>query len=198
MTPITGTCRRHRVALLDFVDRGDVSPSTGDALAHLDRCDRCTAELESTVLTITALRRLGDDVARLEPAPDAWPRLRVRIDRWRPRRWFVMSPTAGAVMSALLVAVIVGPLQIGSSDFAPAAVGAGERSPVSLEEQRVEAEYIARTRRARLDGDPAATQTFTVEAPGKVSVPRKYPDDIRPERKEVTPADPGGHPPEAI
>ena len=61
MIELRGACARHRPALLDFVDRGEIASGTAGALAHLDRCDRCTDELESTVLTITALRRLGDD-----------------------------------------------------------------------------------------------------------------------------------------
>ena len=108
-------CRRHRPALLDFVDHGEIAPRTAAALAHLDRCDRCTAQLESTVLTIIALRRLGEDAARAEPPPDAWPRLRARLERWRPLRWSVLSPSAGVVVSAAIVAVLVAPIQLGGS-----------------------------------------------------------------------------------
>lgn len=199
MIDIAGACRRHHQALVDFVDRGEVGPSTGDALAHLDRCDRCTGDLEATVLTITALRRLGEDVARIEPPADAWPRLRDRIDRWRPRRWLVMSPTIGTVMSALLVAVIVGPLQFGSANLAATAASAPEeRGRVSPEERRAEAAYIAR--RGIAPGVTAAstTSTFRVDIVDTSTLPRKYPDNFRPERKEVTPAGPSRYPPEAI
>jgi hypothetical protein len=110
-----GACARYRSALLDFVDRGEIVPGTAQALAHLERCRRCTDELESTVIAITALRRFGDDLARAEPSPDAWPRLRARLDDWRPARWGIMSPAAGMVMSIALVAVLVAPLRIGTS-----------------------------------------------------------------------------------
>jgi len=77
---LRGACERHRPALIDFVDRGDIAPGTAKALAHLDRCSRCTEDLESTLLAITALRRIGDDLARVEPSADAWPRLRARLE----------------------------------------------------------------------------------------------------------------------
>jgi hypothetical protein len=76
---LTGSCRRHRAALIDFVDRGDLGDSAEAAFSHLERCSRCVAELEATALTITALRRLGDAMARQEPRADAWPRLKARI-----------------------------------------------------------------------------------------------------------------------
>jgi len=77
---LTGSCRRHRAALIDFVDRGDLGDSAEAAFSHLERCSRCVAELEATALTITALRRLGDAMARQEPRADAWPRLKTRIE----------------------------------------------------------------------------------------------------------------------
>ena len=43
--------------------------------------------------------------------------------------------------------------------------------------------------------------TFPKEEPASrpvVTYPRKYPDNIQPERKEVDPAEPSGKPPEAI
>jgi hypothetical protein len=77
---LTGSCRRHRAALIDFVDRGDLGDSAEAAFSHLERCNRCVSELEATALAITALRRLGDAMVRQEPAADAWPRLRTRIE----------------------------------------------------------------------------------------------------------------------
>ena len=195
-------CRRHRSALLDFVDRGEIAVRTGPALAHLDRCDRCTSQIESTVLTIIALRRLGEDLAQAEPSPDVWPRLRARLERWRPFRWSVMSPSAGVVVSAAIVAVLVAPLQIGSPQLTGAivepTVAPIQRAGASPEERRIEAEYIASTRRSL-----PPSQTIVVSRPAgvvqpTVSIPRNYPDNIRPERKEVTPAQPSGRPPEAI
>jgi len=191
---LRGACARHRPALLDFVDRGEIAPGTAKALGHLDRCGRCTEELESMVLTITALRRLGDDVARVEPEPDAWPRLRARLDRLNPKRWVIMSPSTGMVMSVALVAVLVAPLQLGgptSPSSAPAGPSAAEQA-ASREASRVEAAYIASVRQGILP----ATAPAAIRQTG--TLPARYPDDIHPERKEVSPAEPSGRSPEAI
>lgn len=119
MIDLIGSCRRHRAVLTDFVDRGDLSASAEAAFVHLERCGRCVSELESTALMITALRRLGAAMARQEPRPDAWPRLRARIEardnygfRGRATR---AGHLAGAALIGCLVAsvAIVGP---GSTD----------------------------------------------------------------------------------
>ncbi|HEX5013973.1 MAG TPA: hypothetical protein VFV72_07400 [Candidatus Limnocylindrales bacterium] len=194
MIELRGPCDRHRPALLDFVDRGEIAPGTAKALAHLDRCSRCTEELESTMLAITALRRIGDEVANIEPAPDAWPRLRARLETFRPRRWAIISPSAGLVMSVALVAVLVAPLRLGGANnliATPSPPSAAELAADSRA-RRIEAAYIASVRQGTLPvSAPAAsrpTATFL----------RRYPDDIRPERKEVSPADPVGRLSEAI
>lgn len=198
-------CRRHRPALLDFVDHGEIAPRTADALAHLDRCERCTAQLESTVLTIIALRRLGEDAARAEPPPDAWPRLRARLERWRPLRWSVLSPSAGVVMSAAIVAVLIAPLQLGGSSPTAGAPEASAfvRMPASPAERRLEARYIANVQRGRFAEDTVvslqdSTASTTAGTNASLSIPRTYPDNIRRAWKEVTPAEPSGLPPEAI
>ena len=192
MIEFRGACARHRAALLDFVDHGEIVAGTAPALAHLERCGRCTDELESTVLAITALRRFGDELARAEPSPEAWPRLRARIETLRPARWAIMSPSAGMVMSIALVAVLVAPFRVGTttSSSAPTYLPSSQLG-VSLEERRTEAAYIAKIRMG----------TFPTKEPASRSVvtyPRKYPDNIQPERKEVDPAEPSGKPPEAI
>jgi len=186
-------CGRYRPALLDFVDRGEiVYPYTSQALAHLDRCERCTLELEATVLAITALRRLGEDAGRMEPSADAWPQLRARLDRWRPARWAIMSPTAGAIMSMALVAVLVAPIRLGGAAPSPSAQPPStDRDPASLIERRVEADYISNVRMGPIPAsEPVVKSTSTLR--------RNYPDNVRPERKEVSPAEPSGKPPEAI
>jgi hypothetical protein len=189
---LAGPCARHRSALLDFVDRGEIVPGTAQALAHLERCNRCTDELESTVLAITALRRYGDDIARLEPSPEAWSRLRARLDSLRPRRWVIMSPTAGVMMSFALVAVLVAPLRIGGPvpSAAPARPSV-EDLGVSLAELRTEAAYLANIGQGTFPKAEPATRPV-------ITFPRNYPDNIHPDRKEVTPAEPSGKPPEAI
>ena len=188
------SCTRHRALLVDFVDHGEVRPATAAALAHLDRCDRCTEAIESTMLTITALRRLGDVAMDVEPRADAWPRLRTRIQSFGPRRPAVMSPLAGVAMSVGIVAVLVLPFRLGGGTLlGPAASSVIDRSGgVTLEERRIEANYIALVRQGPLpSGDWRRVLAAT-------SHQLSYPDNIRPPRKEVGPAEPTGRPPEAI
>src|ERR1044071_7765339 len=108
-----GACRRHRAALLDFVDHGQIGPSTAEALAHLEGCDPCTEMLDSTVLTIAALRRLGREAARVEPPADSWPRLPARLGTLRQSRISIVSPLGGMVMTVALAALLVAPLPLG-------------------------------------------------------------------------------------
>jgi hypothetical protein len=105
-------CRRHRAALVDFVDRGEIEPRTRAALAHLEVCRTCEIDLERTAQAITALRRLGLEAAMTEPSPDAWPRLRARVSspsvgglRWG-------SGLGATVVGAALVAAIGLPIAL--------------------------------------------------------------------------------------
>jgi hypothetical protein len=190
----SGRCRRYRPALLDFVDRGEITPTTGQALAHLDRCQACTDQLETTVMAITALRRIGDDAARAEPRADAWPRLRARLDRWRPLRWAIMSPTTGTAMSLAIVALLVVPLRFGGMTQPTngyGAVPAGDSAAPAVE-RRAEAKYLSTMTRK---GTFPASSTI-VRSTG--AVPKSYPDGIlRPDRKEVSPVTPTERPIEA-
>jgi hypothetical protein len=103
-------CRRHRAALIDFVDRGEIEPRTRAALAHMEICRACELEIERTALAITALRRLGLDAASAEPSPDAWPRLRARVTgpSTGVMRWG--GGLGATVVGAALVAAIGLPL----------------------------------------------------------------------------------------
>ena len=184
-------CLRHRPALLDFVDHGEIVPGTANALAHLDTCDRCTNDLEMTLVAITALRRLGDDIARAEPSPDAWPRLRARLDRWRPMRWAIMSPSAGMVMSMVLVAVLLAPLRISGVTAPSAPTGPTADQRAALEsERRDEAAYIQRSRKVTIVNAPAIDQPSTTFV--------RDVDGVRTVRKEVPTAEPTGRPLKAI
>ena len=194
MIELRGPCERHRSALLDFVDRGEIAVGTAKALAHLDRCGRCNEELESTLLAITALRRIGDDLAHAEPSPDARPRLRARLETLRPKRWAIMSPSAGLVMSVALVAVLVAPLRLSGATNLSAAPSrpTAAQAEAATRERRMEAAYIASIRQGTLpESAPAAARP-------SATFPARYPDNIRPERKEVSPAEPMGRPSEAI
>jgi anti-sigma factor RsiW len=186
-------CSRYRVTLIDFVDRGEVRAETSAALAHLDRCIACTEVVESTILTITALRRMGDEASGIDPPPDSWPRLRVRIQGWR-RRPAVMSPLAGLAMSFAIVAVLVFPVRFGGTSLGPGAsslVDQGAAGEVS--DREIEAAYIASVRQ----GGPVVDGSGSDLEQSAFGFPRN-PDNYRPTRKEVGPVEPNGRPPEAI
>ncbi len=195
MIDLARACRRHRPLLVDFVDHGEVRPATAAALAHLDRCDRCTDAIESTMLTITALRRLGEATLEIEPRADSWPRLRARIQTIGPRRSTAMSPLAGIAMSFAIVAVLVVPFRLGGGSLLEAAASPTIDRPSgsTIEDRRIEAAYIASVHQGTLSADdPAALPDRAT------TFPRNYPDNIRPTRKEVSPAEPSGRPPAAI
>jgi hypothetical protein len=105
-------CTRYRPVLVDFVDRGELGPRTGAALAHLDRCSRCTEAIESTMLTITALRRLGDEASRAQPRADSWPRLQARLASQRTARPSLVYPMARAVLTIGLAGLLVSPIRL--------------------------------------------------------------------------------------
>ena len=193
MIDLNRSCVRYRPVLVDFVDRGEVRPATAAALAHLDGCMRCTEVIESTMLTITALRRLGDEAASAEPRPDAWPRLRVRIQRWRGRP-ATMSPLAGIAMSFAIVAVLVMPVRLGGTLVGPIATPIGDGgSAASAADRQIEAAYIASVHQRSV-----ASDDFDGLVGSVATYPRNYPDNYRPPLKEVSPAEPTGRPPEAI
>jgi hypothetical protein len=138
--------------------------------------------MESTVLAITALRRLSASAIAAEPAPDAWPRLRARLER-RRRRPKVMSPLAGIAMSFAIVAVLVVPFRLdgGSLLGAVASPTIDREPPTDPAERRIETAYIAAVRHAETSTKGEVTTTTSAFV-------RIYPDDIRPARKEVGPA----------
>ena len=192
MIDLNRGCSRFRPILIDFVDHGEVRPGTGDALAHLDRCTRCTEVVESTMLTITALRRMGEEAATVEPAADAWPRLRIRIQGWR-RRPVTMSPLAGIAMSFAIVAVLVLPVGAGGSLLGPIATPVNEASVgITVADRQIEAAYLASLRQRALPGDVGQASGWLGHDP------RPHPDGVRPTWKEVSPAEPTGKPPRAI
>ena len=113
MTALTPRgCRRHRDALVDFIDRRAIGPLTASALDHLSRCRACERELESTALAIAALRRRYEEMRTAEPRPDAWLRLRSRIDRPRTALWRWRTTMAGIAVSAGLVGTLLAPQAI--------------------------------------------------------------------------------------
>jgi hypothetical protein len=173
------TCRRHRAALLDFVDHGLIGPPTADALAHLEGCDACTAMLDSTVLAIAALRRLGDDAARVEPPPDSWPRLRARLTVRRPSRVSIVSPLGGMVMTIALAAVLVAPLRLSHGPATDQVGNSAETSDAGS--PALTAVYSSSARRGT-DGSnsPDSSRSRAGIQPRLI-----YPDGGRPAEKEV-------------
>lgn len=134
MIDLGRSCTRHRPALVDFVDHGEVGPGTQAALAHLDRCERCTAAIESTVLTITAVRRYADTLDAAGPSPDAWPRLAARVTSWR-RRPISMSPLTGIAMSIAMVVALILPFRLGPGELGRASGSAGTGHSAATTEQ---------------------------------------------------------------
>jgi hypothetical protein len=139
------------------------------------------------MLTITALRRLGEEVGAVEPAPDAWPRLRLRIASWR-RRPVYMSPLAGMAMSFAIVAVLIVPFRLGNGLVGSAASPTIRVAPAtSVADRRIEAAYLAFSRM------PPTSVTVAIG-----SVPQNLPQEILQVRKEVHSAKPSVRPPEPI
>ena len=103
------SCAEHRSALLDFVDRREWSSTTEAALAHLDRCPSCESELAEIVLMIAALRRIAAEARAVRPPPDAWSRLRSRIDRPRPPAWVGRLSLGSLMLTAAVVAMVLAP-----------------------------------------------------------------------------------------
>lgn len=189
MIDLTRGCSRHRRVLIDFLDHGEVGPATGAALAHLDRCAGCTESIESTMLTITALRRLGDEASAVQPRSDAWPRLRVRIQAWR-RRPAIMSPLAGIAMSFAIVAVLVLPVRLGGTLIGPVSSEPAIADPAAdAHDRAIEDAYISTVH---------AAAGVVGQGPVSIAFPHIYPDNYHPTRKEVGPAEPNGRPPAAI
>jgi hypothetical protein len=172
------SCRHHRAALVDLVDRGERGPATAPALDHLAGCPTCERELTEIALTIVALRRTGHEVRRA-PVPE------VRADRVRrlavagrdPWRWRLQlgSLLTGTAIAALAVAPSVGVLPSDSS------------TPPLIPERSAAASawQIAETQIAAAPDRPSFAEV--------VSLPPRYPEGLRRPWKEVFPTDATPH-----
>jgi hypothetical protein len=185
-------CRRHVVGLTALAARREPIPHRTALFAHLERCDACAEQLQELMLTVIALRRIGEVPGAAGLAPSAWPRLRQRIERSRAGAaaiaWRWRTTLAGLATGAMVVAALVGPmalhLPVGGSGAEP--TGYGPRRIEALGSQ-IEHAYLVDARAGRL-----TPLTSTEESlPG---VPRRYPDGIAPVGKEVD-SRPSGHPP---
>jgi len=113
----TRQCRRHRSALAALADRATAGPTDRDALDHVERCPDCAAALGELMLTVVALRRIGQEAAARGAVPDdAWARLRSRIEQSsraaREQAWRWRATLGGLATASLLVAAVVGPSMI--------------------------------------------------------------------------------------
>jgi hypothetical protein len=166
-------CADHRTTLFAYVDRREIGPSTGLALAHLDRCRTCELDLSEVALVVAALGRLRRELETVEPPQDAWLRLRERVARpIDPWRW--RASLGSLATSAMLVAVLVLPVTIGGPETAEN----GSELPGPLVELRREAEYLASIRVGSVPPAPRVVRDGG-------SVPRYYPPEIAQVRKEV-------------
>ena len=205
-------CERHREALADLAERGEPSPAGAAAIAHVGRCPECAEVLGELMLTVIALRRMSAvppaataslaATARLDPvappssagaADTTWTRLRARIERSRQaareQAWRWRTSLGAMVASALVVATLVGPatLRFGGGGIDIISGSAAELDAASWQ---IEVDYVAGAHASSV-GDAA----FVVDA--AVSSFRRYPDDLRPTRKEVAPARSTGPVPDA-
>lgn len=193
-------CERHREALADLAERGEPSPAGAAAIAHVGRCPECAELLGDLMLTVIALRRMAVTPAARATAPggaavadSAWTRLRVRIERSRQaareQAWRWRTSLGAMVASALVVATLVGPatLHFGGGGIDIISGSAAELDAASWQ---IEVDYVAGSHASSV-GDA----TSGVDA--LASSFRRYPDDLRPVRKEVAPARSTGPAPDA-
>jgi hypothetical protein len=176
-------CAPYRADLIDFVNGDRQGPGMAAALGHLDECRACEAELAGVSLAVHGLRRLARYASTAEPSSDAAARLLARIRRRRPEPWRWRLTLASSMVSSLLVAVLVGGtvLPTWSAELQPTI------EPVVRLRHAVATErnYLNASRFSRLP---------SITPPAVVSIPRQYPDGIRPSQKEVEPDEAAGRP----
>ena len=185
-------CRGHAAGLTALAANREPVPHRTALVAHLDRCDRCTAELQDLTLTVMALRRIGALPNDLSVGASAWPRLRARIERSRASAaalaWRWRATLAGLAASTLVVAAVVAPLAVhvpvGASGAEPVGYTARELDMLGY---RIEQSYLFDARSI-----PFSTSTVTWEPHGGFLM--RYPDGIEPVGKEVD-LRPAGHAP---
>jgi len=132
-------CRRHRAALLEFVDRPRRDVAMTAAFDHLDRCPGCRDELAEVAQVVTVLRRLGREVERVEVPADTWGDLRDRITR-PAEAWRWRSSLGGVMVSAFLVAVLIVPAGLTREPLRPPSSSVNAAEPIG--DQRIEIAYL--------------------------------------------------------
>lgn len=203
-------CERHREALADLAERGEPTPAGAAAIAHVGRCPECAEVLGELMLTVIALRRMAGPATAVPPiawgvtadqaavpagdaAPDtAWARLRARIERSRQaareQAWRWRTSLGAMVASALVVATLVGPATLRSGGGGVDIIS-GSAAELDAASWQIEVNYVEGAHAASTDaGSIADTAADSF---------RRYPDDLRPVRKEVGPARSTGPAPDA-
>lgn len=170
-------CSAHRTALVAFVERAERGPATAAALDHLERCRRCEAELSETMLAIHAVRRLLDQARTADPPPEAWARLRGRVDAPPPRATGARTSLAGLIVGAGLVAALIGPVAVfRTTDSIEQEPGAAPAivTARTVADQLAEAAFLSRPRTdrtLRAGSVPATAPTATWPGPDGLGRP---------------------------
>jgi hypothetical protein len=200
---IPSACDHHRDALADLAERSEPTPAAAAALDHIEHCRACADTLGDLTLTVVALRRMGPetepgtawfawgsgaaDRSADEALDRAWARIRDQIERSRraarEQAWRWRASLGGMLASALVVATLIGPvtLHLGSDDGIAPTTG----SDLDVVTWQIEADYVADAHAVINLADPGGT------------APRRYPDNLRPGRKEVAPVRSTGLSPDA-
>ncbi len=196
-----GECRRHMPVLLRAVETGlgargaaaiaEIARTAGAAAAgHLEHCGACRSRTTEAALTLIRIQRWADEAAGQEAPPDAWLRLRSRLEasrrRARETAWRARLNVAGLITSTLLLVVIVGPTTM--SGTAPGSWSPTEPSGSSTDDQfswSIELRYVRQAQEATVSHAAAIGL-------GGAPAQRLIPDGIRPGAKEVSPVQSSG------
>jgi hypothetical protein len=198
-----GACRRHRLTLAELAERRSPTVDGGAALEHVEHCADCANVLGELMLTVVALRRLGEQ-AEIERAMArrfgeeglaltttaesdpwgvdlSWARLRERIERSRraarEQTWRWRTSLGGLVASAMVVGALVGPFTINFTGGQGGDWTGTDASELDAISWQIEAAYVS---------DAHAAPIIETTSAGSFGV-RRYPDGFRPVRKEVRP-----------
>jgi hypothetical protein len=196
-----GACERHRLTLAELAERRSPTLDGTAALAHVERCAACADVLGELMLTVIALRRMGEQAAveqaaarrfceegiALTTMPDldpwgvdlSWASLRERIERSRraaqEQTWRWRTSLGGLLAGALVVGALVGPSTISLTGAQGGDWAGADGSELEALSWRIEAAYVSDAHGAPVI-ETTSADSFGV---------RRYPDDLRPARKEV-------------
>jgi hypothetical protein len=156
-------CARYFPVLVEFVDGGRPGPETDSALAHLDRCPHCLDELEATALAVHGLRLLARNLHDVEPPPDAWARLRTRIEARAPSRFLLAARLSSAALTVGIVAALALPWAVARGDAS--GTGGGVRSDAPGQAFDATPVILAERAFERPSARPGAFVVITYAAP---------------------------------